>query len=99
MWVAVPRLHWTDGARRNRAGWMLRLGLQPLARGLLPQRAAAAGVVRVLRDAIRHGGDQQLLLPAAQTGDVSGLARAIAGWGLLRGQGQPIYHAHQATQG
>jgi uncharacterized protein YecE (DUF72 family) len=50
--------------------------LRVMARALLPARSAGGALAGVLRDAIRHGGNQQLVLPAAGSIDVCHLAHA-----------------------
>ena len=57
---------------------LLGLAIQALEGGLLSRRPAHARVVRALRRDVRHGRDQQQLLPAARGADVPQLARARA---------------------
>ena len=48
---------------------------------------------------VRHGRDQQQLLPAAGGADVPALARARACRVPLRGQGEPLSDAHEEAEG
>src|SRR3954465_2873633 len=74
-----------DGAHPDR---LLGLELPALARAVLPKGPAAKALVRLLRRAFRHRGDQQQLLPPSGRGDVREMARPGAAVLLLRGQGQ-----------
>ena len=64
--IAVLVLH-RNGAGDAEAGprRLLGLGLPPLARALLSEGPAAARLAQLLRRALRHGRDQQHLLPPA----------------------------------
>src|SRR5207247_1350123 len=75
------------------------LRLPALAEALLPGRPAAARVAAVLRAPLRDGRAQQLLLPAAQQGGLSRVARAGPRRVRVRREGQPLSHAPQAAEG
>ena len=76
---------------------LLGLGLQGLARRVLSREAAAAPLARALLVRLRHGRDQQHLLPPAHRGGRQGLGRADAGRLRVRGQGRPLHDPHQAA--
>ena len=79
---------------------LFRVGLQGLARPLLSARAHAETVVRVLRPALRHGRDQQQLLPAADASrPMEGWRRAGAAGLHLRVEARPVRFAPQEAQG
>ena len=61
---------------------LLRLAIQALERGPLPCRAADRRVVRSLRANVRHGRDQQQLLPpaGARTPSVAGASARLPGF-------------------
>src|SRR5918995_914324 len=78
---------------------LFRLAIQALEGGLLPCRPAHRRVVRALRRDVRHRRDQQQLLPAARGAHVPQLAGARPRRVPLRGQGEPVPHAHEEAEG
>src|SRR3546814_3648969 len=73
--------------------------LPGLARALLPGEDGGEKLVRLLRRTVRHGGDQQQLLPPAQPGNGRQMARTGAQRLLLCGQGEPLSDADEEAQG
>ena len=67
-----------SGSTETGPGRLLGLGLQGMARQLLPREAAAAPLARALRDPLRHGRGQQHLLRAAEARDRRRLDRTDA---------------------
>src|SRR5438270_5314343 len=78
---------------------LLGLGVQALARDLLSRRPAAEALVRTLCRRVRHGRDQQQLLPLAERRHIREVAQAGAAGFLLRGQGEPLSYPGQETEG
>ena len=75
---------------------LLGLELRRLARARVPEGRARAALARALRDAVRHRRGQLDLLPAGQAeGRRRAGSRHAAGL-RLRGQGEPVPHAHEA---
>src|SRR3954452_21100161 len=87
-----PLLSCNDGANDciQDSRRLLGLGVQALARDLLSRKPAAEALVRALCGGIRHGRDQQQLLPSAERRHVREMAQSGAAGFLLRGQGEPL---------
>src|SRR5687767_5074020 len=81
------------------ADWMLGLAVQALARRLLSGRPATETLVRALRVGLRHGRDQQQLLPSPGSRDVRAVGVTRADALPVRGEGQPIPHPHEEVEG
>src|SRR4051794_10526124 len=94
--IAFAERGWDGGARAHR---MLGLAVQALARRLLSRPPATVALVRLLRHAIRHGRDQQHLLPAAGENDVRRVGETCAEGVSLCGQGEPLPDAHEEAEG
>src|SRR6185503_523726 len=88
----------TDGPRTSARG-VLGVAIQTLARRLLSGGPAANTMVRALRANVRHGGDQQHLLPSARTRDVRRLGAARAAGVRVRREGEPVPDAHEEAEG
>src|SRR5579872_2421697 len=95
--MAVASLS-ADAARAG-AHRMLGLAIQTLARRVLPRCPAGVAVVRLLRAAVRYGGDQQQLLSPARARDVRGLGTPRAGALHVCGEGEPVPDAHEEAEG
>ena len=92
-----PRQRADTGHARLRGD--LRLAVPRLARPALPTGAARARLAGALRQPVRHGGEQQHLLPAARAGGVRGLAGADPGRLRDGHQGEPVPDPRQAAAG
>ncbi len=75
------------------------MGLLRLAGHVLPGAPGEARVVRLLRPAVRHRGDQFLVLPAAVDLDGRALGRAGTPGVHLRHQARPVRFAPQEAPG
>src|SRR5688572_552793 len=78
---------------------MLGLAVQALACRFLPGRPATVALVRALRGAVRHRGDQQQLLPAAPARDVCQMARTGAAAVPVCRQSKPLPDTHEEAEG
>src|SRR4051794_16563902 len=82
-----------DGSRPG-ARRVLWLAVQALAWGFLPRDCATSTMVRALRENIRHGRDQQQLLPPARACHFRGLGAAGAAGVRVRRESEPFPDAH-----
>src|SRR5207249_1236387 len=73
-----------------------RVAVPPLEGPVLPTGPPPARLARALRDPLPRGGGQQLVLPPAQARDIPALVAVDAGLFQLRGESQPLHHAHPA---
>src|SRR6476646_7891011 len=91
----------TAHAARPRVGSRRLFGLavQTLARQLLSGDASAESLARLLRAAVRHGRNQQYVLSIAGGILVPGVAPAGASPFRVRGESEPLSHAHEKAEG
>ncbi len=75
------------------------VAVQGLARRPLPAGLSHPAVAGGVRGPLRHGRAQQRVLPAADAGELRGLAGEGAGGLRGRGQGEPVPDPHQTVAG
>ncbi len=75
------------------------MAVRRLARAVLPERAGAAEVARVLLEPLPHGRGEQLLLPPPGARDVRTVAGPDAVGVHRLGQGESVHHPHEAIAG
>src|SRR5262249_35743496 len=82
----------------NRSHRLLGLAIPALARRLLPRRPSFRTLARVLRSAIRHRRDQQLVLSAARANSIRVVAALRPTRVRLRSQGEPVSDAYEEVE-
>src|SRR6185369_9947229 len=92
-WTRITGRVYERAARRD-----FRLAVQALEGTLLSKGSPDLEVARALHGRLRHRRAQQPLLPAAREEDVREVAPLRSRRFPLRGEAQPLHHAHQTPE-